>query len=65
MAAQQLIVFSTGDKEYGIDISKISSIEDCSMTFYNIPGTPDYMEGIINLRGKIIPVMDINVNTYN
>lgn len=59
MAAQQLIVFSTGAKEYGIDISLISSIEDGSMSFYKIPGTPEYFEGIVNLRNKAHAVVNL------
>ena len=58
MAAQQLIVFNSGDKEYGIDISLISSIEDGSMSFYKIPGTPEYFEGIVNLRNKAHAVVN-------
>lgn len=59
MEAQQLIVFSTGEKEYGIDISKISSIEDGSMNFYKIPGAPEYFEGIVNLRNKAHAVVNL------
>lgn len=59
MAVQQLVVFSMGDKEYGMDISKISSIEDGLMSVYKIPGTPAYIEGIINLRDRVHAVVNL------
>jgi len=60
MAEEQLVVFRLGKEEYAISISQVREI-----IYYQgatkLPNTPDYTEGIINLRGKIIPVIDLAV----
>lgn len=55
---QQLVVFSLADEEYGVAITQIQEIiRQPDIT--RIPGMPDFIEGVINLRGKIIPVIDL------
>ncbi|MBI4743704.1 MAG: purine-binding chemotaxis protein CheW [Actinobacteria bacterium] len=54
----QLVVFKLGKEEYGIEINKVIEIIRLSeMTV--IPRALDFIEGVINLRGKIIPVVDL------
>lgn len=55
---KQYIVFSLGDEQFGIDSLKITTI-DRMKTITRVPKTPNYIKGVINLRGDIIPVMDL------
>jgi purine-binding chemotaxis protein CheW len=54
----QYAIFRLGDVEYGLDIQKITIIEKI-LTITRVPGTPDYIKGVINLRGEIIPIIDL------
>ncbi len=60
MAEEQLVVFLLGKEEYGISISQVREIIQHEGAT-KIPNRSDYMEGIINLRGKIIPLVDLSV----
>ncbi len=55
---KQYIIFRTDCDEYGADISKVNIIERY-MNITRVPTTPPYIKGVINLRGDIIPVMDL------
>lgn len=53
--SNQYVIFSVGDEEYGVPILAVQEI--ISMQSYTrIPGIPEYIKGIINLRGNIIPL---------
>ncbi|KAB2951832.1 chemotaxis protein CheW [Heliorestis acidaminivorans] len=54
----QLVVFKLGSEEYGVPITQVQEINRL-MTPTKIPQSPPFVEGIINLRGKIIPVIDL------
>lgn len=54
------LIFQLDEKDYGIQILKINEIIK-SMTITPIPKSPPYIKGVINLRGKIIPVMDLRL----
>ncbi|MDZ7374177.1 MAG: chemotaxis protein CheW [candidate division KSB1 bacterium] len=54
----QLTVFTVGDEEYGVDILRVRAIERLS-EITKVPHAPPYVDGVINLRGKIIPVVDL------
>lgn len=58
MSSCQLVVFRLGKEEYAIDISFAQEIIRIP-EFNKLPNVPDFIEGIINLRGKIIPVLDL------
>ncbi len=54
----QIVVFKLGAEEYGVEIGKVQEIIKLSdITF--VPGSPPYVEGVINLRGKVIPVINL------
>ena len=54
----QLVSFKIGDEEFGIDILKVQEI--IRMTeVTRVPNAPPHVEGVINLRGKVIPVIDL------
>ncbi|HOJ09602.1 MAG TPA: chemotaxis protein CheW [Clostridiales bacterium] len=55
----KLLSFTLGTQEYGIDISFISTIVENNYSITRVPGTSDCMKGVINLRGDIVPVMDL------
>jgi purine-binding chemotaxis protein CheW len=55
---KQFVVFKLDDEEYGADIIKVTVIERM-LNIARVPATPPYIKGVINLRGDIIPVMDL------
>jgi purine-binding chemotaxis protein CheW len=57
---KQFIVFGLGEERFGIDSLKITTI-DRMKTITRVPKTPSYIKGVINLRGDIIPVMDLRL----
>jgi len=57
-ATQQLVGFIIGEELFGVDILTVQEIiRDTTIT--PIPDSPDFLEGVINLRGSIIPVIDL------
>ena len=59
MAADaQLVIFKLENEDYGLPISKVQEINRM-VAVTKLPQTPDFMEGIINLRGRVIPVVDL------
>lgn len=55
---QQYLTFILGDEEYGVDILKVHEIKGWTPTT-PIPNSPDFMKGVINLRGTIVPIIDL------
>ncbi|MFP4168092.1 MAG: chemotaxis protein CheW [Desulfonatronovibrionaceae bacterium] len=54
----QLVTFSIGDEEFGVEILKVQEINRM-MEITRVPKAPDFVEGVINLRGRVIPVIDL------
>ena len=54
----QLVTFAISEEEFGIDILKVQEIIR-TMAITKVPNSPPYVEGVINLRGKVIPVIDL------
>jgi purine-binding chemotaxis protein CheW len=54
----QLVTFKLENEEFGVDILKVQEINRM-MTITKIPNAPNFIEGVINLRGKIIPIVDL------
>ena len=54
------LTFSMANEEYGIGILKIKEIIGL-MPITSVPQTPEFVKGVINLRGKVIPVMDLRL----
>ena len=54
----QLVTFAIGEEEFGIDILKVQEIIR-TMAITKVPNSPPHVEGVINLRGKVIPVIDL------
>ncbi len=58
LTEKQLVVFDLNTEAYGVDIGAVREIirlQDIT----TVPGTPDFVEGVINLRGKVTPVVDL------
>jgi purine-binding chemotaxis protein CheW len=54
----QLVSFNIGEEEFGVDILKVQEINRM-VDITRVPNAPDYVEGVINLRGKVIPIIDL------
>ncbi|MCA1785542.1 MAG: chemotaxis protein CheW [Desulfotignum sp.] len=54
------LTFTLADEEYGIGILKVKEIIGM-MAITSVPRTPDFVKGVINLRGKVIPVIDLRL----
>ena len=54
----KLIVFKLGREEYGMDILRVQEIKKM-MGITRVPATPHFIKGVINLRGRILPVIDL------
>jgi purine-binding chemotaxis protein CheW len=54
----QLVSFTLGDEEFGVDILKVQEINRM-VAITRVPNTAEYVEGVINLRGKVIPIIDM------
>ena len=56
--AGKYLTFKLAGEEYGLEILKVKEIIGL-MPITNVPRTPGYVRGVINLRGKVIPVVDL------
>ena len=54
----QLVTFRIGEEEFGVDILLVQEIIR-KMNITRVPRAPDFVEGVINLRGKVIPIIDL------
>ena len=54
----QLVTFKLGEEEFGVDILKVQEIIRM-LPITKVPNAPEFVEGVINLRGKVIPVIDM------
>ena len=52
------LTFRLGNEEYGVEVLKVREISGL-MSITPVPRTPDYIRGLINRRGKVIPVIDL------
>ncbi len=59
-ASSKYLTFSLGEEEFGINILKIKEIIGL-LSITPVPRTPPFVKGVINLRGKVIPVVDLRL----
>jgi len=57
---EQYLTFYLVDEEYGIEITSVQGIQGWT-SVTSIPNTPNYILGVINLRGQIVPIMDLRL----
>src|SRR4051812_39683468 len=60
IAGQEFLAFTLGSEEYGIDILKVQEIRGYEAVT-RIANAPEFIKGVINLRGIIIPVVDMRI----
>ena len=58
--SNKYLMFNLGKEEYCIDIKRITAIEELPQ-ITTIPGMPNFVKGVINLRGKVIPAVDLRL----
>lgn len=58
--ADKYLIFNVEGESYGIEIGYVTEIINITQ-ITKVPGLPDYLKGIINLRGSIIPVIDVRL----
>lgn len=56
----QLVSFKIGNEEFGVDILKVQEINRM-MQITKVPNAPEFVDGVINLRGRIIPIIDLRI----
>ena len=57
---RQYLTFKLADEVFAIEVSKVREVLEFS-TITKIPRTPDFMSGVINLRGNVVPVVDLRL----
>lgn len=57
---QEFLVFTLGEEEYGIDILKVQEIRGYDQVT-RIANTPAFIKGVTNLRGVIVPIIDLRI----
>ncbi|MCX6345226.1 MAG: chemotaxis protein CheW [Armatimonadetes bacterium] len=58
--SDQYLTFTLGEEGFAIEISKIREVLDFT-DLTTVPRTPDYMRGVINLRGNVVPIVDLRL----
>lgn len=56
----KFLLFKLGTEEYGVNIAQVQSIEELQKII-SVPDMPSYVKGVINLRGQVIPVVDLRI----
>ena len=59
-ASTQYLTFKLGDETFALDVAEVREILDFT-TVTKVPRTPSFMRGVINLRGSVVPVMDLRL----
>ena len=59
-AGREFLTFTLGAEEYGIDILKVQEIRGYDAVTH-IANTPEFIKGVINLRGVIVPIVDLRI----
>src|SRR5690242_16006578 len=57
---RQYLTFKLGPEVFAIDVAKVREVLDFT-TITEIPRTPEFMSGVINLRGTVVPVVDLRI----
>lgn len=60
METTQYLTFKLADEVFALDISKVREVLDFT-TITKVPKTPEFMRGVINLRGSVVPVVDLRL----
>lgn len=58
--AGKYVIFELGDEEYGVDVAMVREIIG-PMPITRVPRVPESVRGMVNLRGKVIPIVDLRI----
>ncbi|EGW37777.1 chemotaxis protein CheW [Desulfosporosinus sp. OT] len=61
MSSIELVVFKLGEEEYGIEIGFAQEIIRIPKRITKMPDMPSYIEGVTDLRGRVIPIIDLKI----
>lgn len=56
----EILAFTLGKEEYGIDIQRVQELRGYD-TVTSIANAPDFIKGVVNLRGSIVPILDLRI----
>jgi len=56
----QYLTFKLGEEVFALDVAQVREVLDLS-TITKVPGAPEFMRGVINVRGNVVPVMDLRL----
>ncbi|MFP4362927.1 MAG: chemotaxis protein CheW [Spirochaetia bacterium] len=56
----QYLTFDLADEQYAVDVGKVTSVLEMTQ-ITKVPKTPEFMRGVINLRGSVVPVIDLRL----
>lgn len=59
-AAGEYLIFMLGGEEYGLEVLKVQELRRYDAVT-KIANTPDFIKGVVNLRGKIVPIVDLRI----
>ena len=57
----QYLTFKLGDEDFAVDVPKVREILEL-IKITKVPRTPEFMKGVINLRGSVVPVLDLRLS---
>lgn len=58
--SRQYLTFKLGNETFGADVAKVREVLDFT-SITEVPRTPEFMRGVINLRGSVVPVVDLRL----
>ncbi len=61
--SRQFLTFTLAEEEYGVDILRVQEVKGWAPVT-KIPRSPDYVQGVLNLRGTIVPVVDLRMRFH-
>jgi len=59
--SNQYLTFNLGEEEFAVEIGKVREVLDYT-NITKVPKTPEFLRGVINLRGNVVPVIDLRLN---
>lgn len=57
-SVEKFVIFQLGDESYGLPVAAVDEIVRCPDKLTRVPRAPSFVEGVMNLRGKVVPVID-------
>ncbi len=58
MSEKKYVIFKLNNEEYGVDIMKVKEVSEVK-EIVKVPNTPDFVDGIINIRGDVTPIINL------